>query len=65
MPVEQLVRAWRDEDFRASLDVGSEHPAGTIDNEVYEAPVTAAGAYATPSTCCTTNSWRPLGPCSC
>ena len=65
MPVEQLVRAWRDVDFRASLDVVPDHPAGMIDSEVYEAQVTAAGAYATPSTCCTTSSWRPAGPCSC
>jgi mersacidin/lichenicidin family type 2 lantibiotic len=35
MSAEELVRAWRDEDFRLELESAVAHPAGDVDRELY------------------------------
>ena len=57
MSVEQIIRAWKDEDFRTSLSAAErallpEHPAGLIDLTAAELDALTGGVHA-PTALCT------------
>ncbi len=72
MSVENIIRAWKDEDFRRRLSAAEraslpEHPAGLIDLTAAELDALTGGAI--PSQTCHTNDiydyscWRPTNCC--
>ena len=58
MSIEQIIRAWKDEDFRHNLSAAEraklpEHPAGLIDLTAAELDALTGGAVSGLSDCCT------------
>ena len=56
MSVENIIRAWKDEDFRHSLSAAerarlAEHPAGLIDLTAAELDALTGGVQATGTNC--------------
>ncbi|MCI0458342.1 MAG: mersacidin/lichenicidin family type 2 lantibiotic [Gemmataceae bacterium] len=56
MSVENIIRAWKDEDFRRSLSAAErarlpEHPAGLIDLTAAELHALTGGYFAPTNTC--------------
>ena len=56
MSIEKIIRAWKDEDFRASLSAAErallpEHPAGLIDLTAAELDAVSGGLRETHDSC--------------